>query len=180
MVFVRGRARPAASARSVLGRVCVREHGRRRDREAIGRKTPGSTARGLLAGWLCLAACTGPAKHEGRALLTAVDRYRRADPSAKLAEMQTVVAVSCTDAAVCEAKRACLEAIGPTTRALVIKDEVARRVADIEGRRLAPGSAEAAALPGELDEAEQLLRSGRQRMSECEQKLVEIEVRYGL
>jgi Tir chaperone protein (CesT) family len=38
MFFVRERARPVASARSVL---YVREHRRRRDREAIGRKTHG-------------------------------------------------------------------------------------------------------------------------------------------
>jgi hypothetical protein len=118
-----------------------------------------------------LGGCTGSAKREGAALTDAVDRYRRAESSAKAAQGQAAFAVTCSDAEVCAAKQACLAAIDPTTRALSLKDEVAARVVDIQAKRLAPDAPEADALPGKLDQAELLLREGRAKMAVCDAKL---------
>jgi hypothetical protein len=132
--------------------------------------------------WIAAAtfvACSGGAKREASSLLAAVDRYRRADNSSKAAESQIVAGVACSDAKVCGAKRACLDAIEPTARALNLKDEVARRLADIQGKRLTPDSSEAQALPGKLDEAEKLLHEGRSKMPDCERKLTDLQIEYG-
>jgi hypothetical protein len=127
----------------------------------------------LLAGLLSTA-CHGSAKREASALAAAVDRFRRADNASKPAQAQTVAAVTCSDQRVCDAKQACLAAIDPTSRALALKDEVARRVVDIQDKRLSPTSPEAQALPGKLDEAEILLREGRTRMPVCEKRLADL------
>ncbi len=127
-----------------------------------------------------LLACAGSAKREASILVAAVDRYRRADSTSKPAEAQTVAAVACTDAKVCEAKRACLAALDPTARALALKDEVARRVTDLQEKRLEPDSPEARALPGKLDEAEKLLREGRAKMPDCEKLLTDLQMDYGV
>ncbi|HXN30338.1 MAG TPA: hypothetical protein VN894_00695 [Polyangiaceae bacterium] len=125
-------------------------------------------------------ACAGTAKREASILVAAIDRYRRADSTSKPAEARTVAAVACTDAKVCVAKRACLAALDPTARALALKDEVARRIADLQKKRLAPDSPEAQALPGKLDEAEKLLREGRTKMPDCEKQLTDLQVEYGV
>jgi hypothetical protein len=127
-----------------------------------------------------LVACAGSAKREASILVAAVDRYRRADSVSKTAEAQRVAAVACTDAKVCGAKRACLAALDPTARALALKDEVARRVTDLQEKRLAPDSPEAEALPGKLDEAEKLLREGRAKMPDCEKLLTDLQMDYGV
>ena len=126
-----------------------------------------------------IAACTGSAKRETMTLAGAVDRYRHADGAAKEAQGQAVGAVPCSDARVCAAKQACVAAIDPTTRALALKDEVTRRLDDVEQKRLAPDSPEAQALPGKLDEAERLLKEGRAHMADCDAKLAELQVTLG-
>jgi len=126
-----------------------------------------------------VSSCDGAAKRETSALYEAVDRYRVADDAAKLVRGQAVAAVECTVAPVCDAKRICLAAIDPTTRALRLKDEVALRVADVEHNRLDPTSPEARGLSGELDEAARLLESGRQKMTECERRLADLRVTHG-
>jgi hypothetical protein len=124
----------------------------------------------------CAIACTGSAKRETRALAEAVDRYRHADDRAKDVQGQAVAAVACTDARVCGAKQACTAAIEPTNRALALKDEVTRRLDDLEQKRLAPDSPEAQALPGKLDEAERLLKEGRAKMADCDARLAELQI----
>jgi hypothetical protein len=124
-------------------------------------------------------ACTGAGKREAASLAEAVDRYRRADDASKDVLGREVAAVACTEARVCEAKQACLAAIEPTTRALLLKDEVASRLGDLEHKRLAPDSPEALALPGKLDDAERLLAEGRTQMALCDAKLAELRVAFG-
>jgi hypothetical protein len=118
-----------------------------------------------------LPACTASAKRETAALADAVDRYRRAENGRKASQGQAVLAVTCTDPAVCAAKQACLAAIDATTQALSLKDEVAARLVDIQAKRLAPDAPEADALPAKLDQAERLLHEGRTKMADCDAKL---------
>jgi hypothetical protein len=125
-------------------------------------------------------ACGGSAKREAATLVAEVDRYRRADNAFKAAEAQRIAGVPCTDPKVCGAKRACLAAIDTTVRALTLKDEVARRLADIERKRISPESPDAQALPGKLDEAERLLNEARAKMPDCEKKLTDLQLEYGV
>jgi hypothetical protein len=127
-----------------------------------------------------LAGCAGAAKREAAALTEAVDRYRHANSASNASQVAGVSAVSCTDAQVCDAKRACVEAIDPTVRALALKDEVRRRLADIEAARLAPDSPEAQDLPAKLDHATHLLRDGHAKMDDCDKRLMDLQVKYGL
>jgi hypothetical protein len=128
---------------------------------------------------VCAVACSGAAKRETSTLITAVDRYRRADATSKAAEALAVSHVECTNARVCGAKVACVAAIDPTTRALALKDEVARRLVDLQEKRIAPTSPEAQTLPDKLDEATRLLREGRTKMSECDRQLTDLVVEFG-
>jgi hypothetical protein len=138
----------------------------------------------MLARWLAvpltaaaLSACTDSAKREAAALTEAVDRFSRSSSTAQAA---AVDAVPCTDERVCQAKRACTAAVDPTARALALKDEVGQKLGDIEAARLAPDSAVAQELPGKLDEASRLLTEGHSRMRECDAKLTDLRVTYGL
>jgi len=131
----------------------------------------------LLA--VTLAGCASAGKRETSALTEAVDRYRRANNASNAAEVAAVAGVLCTDAQVCDAKRACVGAIDPTVRALSLKDEVGRKLADIEAGRLAPDSAEAQELPVKLDLATNLLRDGHAKMDDCDKRLSELQLKYG-
>jgi hypothetical protein len=138
----------------------------------------GATLGGL--GLLALLACTNAARRETSSLAAAVDRYRHASATEDKESLASAVSsVGCTDARVCDAKQACVAAIDPTTRALALKDEVTRRLADIEQKRLASDSPEAQALPAKLDEAERLLREGRTHMAACDAKLATLQVATG-
>jgi len=125
-------------------------------------------------------ACSSSAKRETASLSSEVDRYRRADNASKQAQESAVAAVACSDAKVCEAKAACLAALTPTTRALLLKDEVARRLVDLESKRLSPDSPDAQALPGKLDDAQKLLVEGRAKMADCDRKLADLRILYGV
>jgi hypothetical protein len=125
-------------------------------------------------------ACTGSGKHEAASLVEAVDRFRAADNATKPARAQAVAGVGCSDAKVCDAKQACLAAIDPTARAMALKDEVSQRLDDIEQKRLAPDSAPAQALPEKLDEAGRLLQQGRAKMPDCEKKLADLRIAFGV
>ena len=89
-------------------------------------------------------------------------------------------ALACSDSRVCEAKRTCVAAIEPTTRALTLKDDVARRLADLEQRRLETDSPEVQALPGKLDDAERLLKDGRAKMAACDARLADLRMAFGV
>lgn len=134
----------------------------------------------LVVGSLALLACSGSVKRETASLVVAVDRYERADDASKGLQAQAVAAVVCSAAQVCDAKRACLAAIGPTAHALALKGEVSARIEDLQAKRLPPDSAEAQALPGKLDLASKLLDEGRAKMSECERKLADLRIASGV
>jgi hypothetical protein len=127
---------------------------------------------------MAMTACTATGRREMAALEDAVDRYRHSQSPSRPDLAQAVARVTCTQAAVCEAKSACLAGIEPTTRALLLKDEVASRIGDLEQRRLAADAPEAQALPGKLEEATRLLEIGRTQMADCERRLIDLHLRY--
>jgi len=123
--------------------------------------------------------CSTSTRRETVALLAAMDRYQRANNASKGEQAQAVAALPCSDAQVCDAKRACLAAIEPTAKALGLKDEVSARIDDLQAKRLAPDSAEAQSLPGKLDLAARLLSDGRARMPMCERLLADLRIAGG-
>src|ERR1700677_2016590 len=108
-----------------------------------------------------LGGCGRSTKSEATALAAAVDRCRRADAASRPQEVKTVEDFACTADDVCAARQSCAEALARTAEALAIKDRVARRLDDIEAKRLAIDDPEAEALPGQLDTATRLLGQGR-------------------
>jgi hypothetical protein len=129
---------------------------------------------------VCVLACPGgAAKRESAALTEAVDRYRNADEGAKSERAQGVLALACTDATVCDAKRICMAAIEPTTKALALKNEVAQRLNDLDQKKLLPDSPDVAALPDKLEQASRLLQEGRSKMADCDKRLAELRVQFG-
>ena len=139
------------------------------------------TGLGLVAGLaLLVGGCQGnAARRESSSLAEAVDRYRNADEGAKSERAQGVLALACTDATVCDAKRICMAAIEPTTRALALKNEVAQRLNELDQKKLPADSPEVAALPDKLEEATRLLQDGRTKMLECDKRLAELRVQFG-
>jgi hypothetical protein len=129
---------------------------------------------------VALTVCSNAAKREAAVLIAAVDGYRHAEGVSKAAEAAKVARAPCTDEKVCAAKRACVEAIDPTARALSLKEEVAAGVTDIERKRVSADSPEARALPAKLDEAEKLLNEGRLKMSACDRTLAELQLQHGI
>ena len=125
--------------------------------------------------------CTDAGKHEAASLVGAVDAYQRAQPGPSKADRGKAVAdVPCSDARVCEAKRVCVSAIELTVRAIALRDDVAARVADLETGALSKDAIEARQLPTRLDEAERLLTEGRARMAECDSKLRDLQLDFGV
>jgi hypothetical protein len=126
-----------------------------------------------------LGGCHGSGKREAASLDEAVDRYRRAEGSERVSRAQALTDVSCTVPEVCVAKEACLAAVGPTTRALALKEDVARILGDLQAKRLALDAPSAQALPERLDEATRLLQEGRAKMADCERQLGDLRLHYG-
>jgi len=81
---------------------------------------------------------------------------------------------------VCETKRACSAVSEPTSRALTLKYEVERGLANVRAGKLAADSHEAQALPDKLEEAARLLEQGHAAVSDCDEKLTALKRRYGI
>jgi hypothetical protein len=129
---------------------------------------------------LLLAGCSGQTKREVAALASALDAYREAAGPAAAARAADVSRTPCSDAEVCDARSACVSAIAPTLRALELKDEVSRRLDDLQAKRLAPDAPEAQALPAKLDEASRLLQQAREGMAVCDKKVSDLRLRHGV
>lgn len=125
-----------------------------------------------------MAACDGGASREARTLAQAVERYRRADNSQKSAMVVAISDTSCSAADVCAAREVCLASATATVEALRIKGDVAASLADLESGRLAKDSPEAQRLPAKLGEAESLLRDGFQRLTACDEQILNLKRTY--
>lgn len=119
-------------------------------------------------------------KKEARALSTAVERYRLASDGEKGAAASQIAAVACTDAAVCEAKQACVTASDATAKGLALKAEVERLLGDVQAKRLSPEDPSAKALPDKLDAADRLLKAGHRDMKACDEKVMALKLKYGV
>jgi hypothetical protein len=124
-------------------------------------------------------ACSG-AKREAASLVAAVDRYRRAEMSAKRPLAEALEAVPCSDADVCAAKGACVAAALPTVRGDALKSAVQQTLNDLHAGKITEAEAASQHLPAKLDEASRLLSDGRARLTDCDLKITALRLRYGL
>jgi hypothetical protein len=133
----------------------------------------------LFATALAGAACAGD-RADAERVVTAVDRYRRADNAAKPGLADAIRATPCGGADVCRARDACADSAEPTAKALRIKQQVETQLAAVERGELPKDSPEAAALPKRLDEAEGLLKEGFERLQACDAEVVALRRKYRL
>ena len=124
--------------------------------------------------------CTDPVKTEAASLVAAVDRFRAAPNEQKPGLLAPLAGAACTDKDVCAAKEACLSFAKPTSDGLTLKNEVERKISDLQNGRLDRDSDEARALPMKLEEAQKLLRQGETALGACHEKTLTLRVRYRL
>lgn len=119
-------------------------------------------------------------KNEAASVLNAVDRYRRAENAQKPAQAAALESVQCSDPEVCDVKSTCLKSAQATSRALVLKAEIEKGVADIEANRIAKDDPAAQALHGKWEESVRLLEEGHKLMPACDDKVLSLKRKYGL
>ncbi len=124
----------------------------------------------LVAILLVVSACESTARREAEQLVSAVERFRRADNAEKPAMVDAIRAVPCTDGEVCRAREECLASAEATAKALRLKSEVEQSLAALEKGQLAKDSPEAQALPSKLDTAQALLEEGHGRLAACDEQ----------
>jgi hypothetical protein len=120
----------------------------------------------------------GTAKREAGSLVAAVDRFHRAENSAKPARADEVAVVACRDAEVCEAKKLCTDATGQMAAGLRLSSEVQAKMSDLEAGTLDRG--EVSALTAKLEDAGRLHREGYHAMLACDGKVTALRLKYGL
>jgi hypothetical protein len=128
-----------------------------------------------LAG-LAAGGCADPAKGEAASLVAAIDRFRRAEYPGKPALLGPLKDVPCKDATVCAAKDACVAHAEPLVQAITMKTEVQLRLGD--GDAAAMDLEARAAMLAKLDEASRLLDQGRAAQGACDQKTLELKIKY--
>jgi hypothetical protein len=122
------------------------------------------------------AACTDPAKGEAASVLAAVERFRRAEYPAKPGLLGPLKDVPCKDAEVCAAKDACVAHAEPLVQAITMKTEVQRALGDADAAAMDLETR--AAMIGKLDEASKLLEKGRAAQGACDQRTLELKMKY--
>lgn len=127
----------------------------------------------------CLAlGCDSTAKREAEQLVFAVEFFRKADNPSKPAAVESLRAVKCTATDVCRARDTCLASAEATARALKLKSEVEQGLTAIEKGTLAKDSEEARLLPFKLDEAENLLKEGFDRLGPCDDQMMALKRKH--
>jgi hypothetical protein len=132
-----------------------------------------------IAALLILVACDGD-RPDAERVITAVDRYRRAENPEKPARADDLRATPCSAADVCRAKEACLASAEPTAKALRLKQEVEKTLGAVERGELPQDSPEARALPKKLDDAEAFLKDGFDHLTSCDAEIIALRRKHRL
>jgi hypothetical protein len=125
-------------------------------------------------------ACDSADRREAEGVATAIVRFRSVDLAATPAAVEALKKTTCTKPEICAARDACVVAGDAMSRAIALKDEVARSLAAVESGALAKDSPEAQGLTPKLDEAEAALRKGQAAIPTCEEQLQALKRRYRL
>lgn len=125
-----------------------------------------------------LVACDGGPRREAESVSLAVERFRRADNTAKPSAGEALRAVPCSATDVCQARDACLAFSEPTAQALRLEAEVAEGLRALDAGKLPKDGA--AALPAKLERAESLLAEGKSRLEACDDAIQALRRRHRL
>ncbi len=120
--------------------------------------------------------CADPAKREAASVVAAVDRFRRAEYPGKPALLGPLKDVPCMDRDVCAAKDACVAHAEAMVLAITMKTEVQQRLDEPDAGPLDLETR--AALLTKLDDASHLLDKGRTLQASCDQKTLELKMKY--
>lgn len=123
-------------------------------------------------------ACDSSEKREAEQVVFAVERFRKAENPAKPAAVEALRAIKCSAEEVCRARDACLASAEATARALKLKSEVEQGLNAIEKDAMPKDSEEARLLPFKLDEAENLLKEGFDRLGPCDDQLMALKRKH--
>lgn len=129
---------------------------------------------------LLFVACDGGPRREAESVTLAVERFRRADNTAKPASGEALRAVPCTATDVCQARDACLAFSEPTAQALRLQAEVAEGLRALDAGTLPKDGAAARELPAKLERAEALLAEGKSRLEACDDQIQALRRRHRL
>jgi len=131
----------------------------------------------VLAG-LVLACSSG--KREAASLVTAVDRFHKAENTEKPAAADYLATVPCTVPEVCQAKDACVKAAAATASALRLMSETQGALADLKANKLSPDDDRAKGLSAKLTEATRLLEEGHAAMPACDALVTKLKRDQGM
>jgi hypothetical protein len=125
---------------------------------------------------LLMLACQNPAKAEAASLVEAVDRFRRAEFAGKPALLAPLQAVPCSDREVCAAKEACVAHAEPMVQGITLKHEVDVSMASADAAAL--DAETRATLLSKLDDASRLLDKGHAAQPSCDEKTMQLKMKY--
>ena len=127
--------------------------------------------------FLALVACDGT-KDEARALIKAVDAFRKAPNDKKPELADALEKVPCTDPDVCSVKDACTKSAVPTAKGLRLQKEAEQGLTDLKAGKLAAGSAEALGLQAKVAQANVESETGLSALEECDNRVTRLKVKY--
>jgi hypothetical protein len=130
----------------------------------------------VLLPLLLVAACTPTSTREARSLISAVDRFHKAENSEKPTASDDIEKVVCTDEEVCAAKDACVKGATPMAKALRKQRDVQMTIAKYDGA-IPSSDPTAMSLPAELDEVDRLMNESKSAMTTCDDKITALRVK---
>ena len=125
---------------------------------------------------LVLLACEGGERREAERLADAIVRFRHASNAEEPATAADLRKVSCTTEDVCRTRDTCLVAADGIAKALRLKNEVEKGIADLDAGKLSLDDAQS--LPQKLDEADRVLKDGYTALPACDTQLAALKKRY--
>jgi hypothetical protein len=121
-----------------------------------------------------VAGCTSAARTETQQLVTAVDRFRKAENAAKPSHVDAIKLSPCTDAEVCAARATCLESAEATAKGLSLTSQAATLMKTVTtGDDTAP-------IERMLDEAKRSNEIGMKKLGECDDQLMALKRKHGV
>ena len=123
---------------------------------------------------LSLIACTSAARTETQQLVTAVDRFRKAENAEKPSHVDAIKRSPCTDAEVCTARATCVESAEATAKGLSLTAQAASLMKNVtKGDDTAP-------IERMLDDAKTSNELGMKKLGECDDQLMALKRKHGV
>lgn len=123
---------------------------------------------------LVLVACNSAARTETQQLVTAVDRFRKAENAAKPSHVDAIKNSPCTDSEVCAARATCLESAEATAKGLSLTSQAGALM-----KTVTPGD-DTAPIERMLDDAKKSNEAGRKKLDDCDDRLIALKRKYGV